>query len=90
VSHENGFDKFIVTITVPEHTESIIALQEVESRSFKEISGFLKYDLAFVVFKKGSTQEVASSERCSRMIGRSQRVETPLDAGEYVVHVGEQ
>jgi hypothetical protein len=75
---------------VPEHTESIIALQEVESRSFKEINGFLKYDLAFVVFKKGCSKAVATSERCLRMISRSQRVEISLDAGDYVVHVGEQ
>jgi hypothetical protein len=78
-----------VTISVPENTDALITLQQVDSRAFQEISGYVDYDLSFIVFKKGSTKEVASSQSCLRWQARGQVAEVELESGEYVVHVSE-
>jgi hypothetical protein len=64
----------------------VIVLQQVDKRYFDEISGSVAYDFEFVVFKKGSKEEYASSTRIKRQ-NRSINVEVHLEAGDYVVHV---
>lgn len=64
----------------------MIVLQQVDKRYFDEISGYVAYDFEFVVFKKGSKEEYASSTRIKRW-SRSRNVEVHLEAGDYVVHV---
>jgi hypothetical protein len=49
----------------------------------------MAYDLSFTLFKKGSTKEVVSSQSSLRWEARGQSAEVELDAGEYVLHVGE-
>ncbi|KAG9054724.1 hypothetical protein FS842_004317 [Serendipita sp. 407] len=74
------------TIKVPEDTPAVIVLQQLDTRYFQEISGYLRYSFEFVVFKKGSKEEYASSGGPARYT-RSQSTEVHLEAGEYVVHV---
>jgi hypothetical protein len=63
-------------------------LQQVDKRYFDEVSGSVSYDFEFVVFKKGSKEEYASSTRITRWC-RSRNVEVHLEAGDYVVHVSQ-
>jgi hypothetical protein len=64
----------------------VIVLQQVDNRYFNEISGSVEYDFEFVVFKKGSKEEYASSTRIMHG-SRSRNVEVHLEAGDYVAHV---
>lgn len=74
------------TISVPENTPAVIVLQQADRRYFEEISGYLVFAFDFVLFKKGSKEEIASSVRTQGW-ARGQSVEVNLEAGEYVVHV---
>ncbi|KAG8833691.1 hypothetical protein FRC17_010223 [Serendipita sp. 399] len=74
------------TIKVPTDTPAVIVLQQLDTRYFQEISGYLRYSFEFVVFKRGSKEEYASSGGPARHT-RSRSTEVHLEAGEYVVHV---
>ncbi|PVF93390.1 cysteine proteinase [Serendipita vermifera] len=74
------------TIHVDAPTPAVIVLQQLDTRSFQEISGTVSYDFDFVVFKKGSKRVYASS--AYNFFGtRSRNAELNLEAGDYVVHV---
>jgi hypothetical protein len=61
-------------------------LQQVDTRYFDEVSGFMEFNFDFVIFKKGSNDEYASSMGGMNWC-RSRGIEVDLEAGEYVVHV---
>jgi hypothetical protein len=61
-------------------------LQQVDARYFDEVSGFMEFNFDFVIFKKGSNEEYASSMGGMNWC-RSRSIEVDLEAGEYVVHV---
>ncbi|CAG8710970.1 2976_t:CDS:2, partial [Acaulospora colombiana] len=64
---------------------SFIVLQQLDRRSFREISSTIKYDFDFVVFKKGSKRVYAKS--AYNFFGnRSRNAEVDLEPGDYVVH----
>jgi hypothetical protein len=75
-----------VTIHVDAPTAAVIVLQQLDTRSFKEISGTVEYDFDFVVYKKGSKRIYASSTY-NTFGSRSRNAEVDLEAGDYVVHV---
>ncbi|PVF93386.1 cysteine proteinase [Serendipita vermifera] len=74
------------TIHVDNHTPAVIVLQQLDRRSFREISSTLQYNFDFVVFKKGSKKVYAKS--AYNFFGnRSRNAEVDLEPGDYVVHV---
>ncbi|PVF93387.1 cysteine proteinase [Serendipita vermifera] len=74
------------TIHVNGRTPAIIALQQLDRRSFRELSSTMQYDFDFVIFKKGLKRVYAKSTY--ELFGnRSRNVEVDLEPGDYVVHV---
>ncbi|KAG8903529.1 hypothetical protein FRB99_003160 [Tulasnella sp. 403] len=74
------------SITIPKKTFSVIVLAQQDTRYFSAISGYAAWSLDFVVFKKGSSEPLATASH-NRYWGRSVQMEIELDEGEYVVHV---
>jgi hypothetical protein len=71
---------------VDEATPAVIVLQQLDTRSFREISSSMEYTFDFIVFKKGSKRVYAASGYSFSGM-RSKNCEVELDAGDYVVHV---
>jgi hypothetical protein len=65
----------------------MIVLSQLDTRYFRDISGRSRWSLDFVVYKQGETEAIAESLH-ARYFSRSVNLEIPLEAGEYVVHVG--
>jgi hypothetical protein len=82
----NTHPPITVTIHVDDFTPAIIVLQQLDRRSFREVSSTMQYDFDFVVFKKGSKRVYAKS--AYNFFGnRSRNAEVDLEPGDYVVHV---
>ncbi|KAG8989285.1 hypothetical protein FRB90_002328, partial [Tulasnella sp. 427] len=74
------------TISVADQTEAVICLAQMDTRYFQELSGMYAYRLDFTLYKKGDTVPLGHSEG-SQNGRRSVKMQTVLDAGEYVVQV---
>jgi len=81
-----SFGDVSFTFTIPARSPCIIVLAQVDSRYFKEISGYSQWSLEFALFARGGSEPLAESTH-SIFWGRSVNLEIELDAGEYVVHV---
>ncbi|KAG8847748.1 hypothetical protein FRB91_011448 [Serendipita sp. 411] len=84
--HVAAWGHISFTISVEKATPALIVLQRVDQRSFDDIASPLWIDFDFVVFKKGSPKQYASSIRRNRY-HRGRNTEVDLEPGEYVVHV---
>jgi hypothetical protein len=76
-----------VTFSLPSSSPAVIVLQQLDTRYFRGLTGPSTWQFDFVVFKRGQKEPVASSVKTSFWC-RSVSLEVPLEAGEYVVHVG--
>ncbi|KAH7100356.1 cysteine proteinase [Auriculariales sp. MPI-PUGE-AT-0066] len=74
------------TFSIPQRTNCVIVLAQVDSRYFKDISGYSQWSLEFSLFERGGTEPIGESVH-SVFWTRSVATELELDAGDYVVHV---
>lgn len=74
------------TISIPKPTFAIIVLAQLDSRYFKEISGYSQWSLEFMLFKKDDNEPLGVSVHGS-FWGRSVNLELDLEEGDYVVQV---
>lgn len=74
------------TFSVPRATFAVIVLAQLDSRSFREISGYSQWSLEFLLFRKDDPEPLGFSVH-SHFWGRSVNLEMDLEEGEYVVHV---
>ncbi|KAG9051227.1 hypothetical protein FS837_010514 [Tulasnella sp. UAMH 9824] len=74
------------TISVDSTTEAVICLAQMDTRYFQELSGMYEYRLDFTLYRKGETIPIGHS--LGNQNGRrSVKMQTVLEAGEYVVQV---
>ena len=74
----------IGTFTITEKTPTVIVLQQIDTRYFRDHSGWLAYLFDFVLFKKGSKEPIARPVKTSPL-NRSVSIEIELEPGDYVV-----
>ncbi|KAJ3475010.1 hypothetical protein NLI96_g12118 [Meripilus lineatus] len=72
------------TFTITEKTPTVIVLQQIDTRYFRDHSGWLAYLFDFVLFKKGSKEPIARPVKTSPL-NRSVSIEIDLEPGDYVV-----
>ena len=65
---------------------TIIALSQLDSRYFDDISGFSKWTIDFVVYKRGD-KEITGVSFYAIAMTRSVTCELHLEAGEYIIFV---
>ncbi|KAG9120537.1 hypothetical protein FRC07_003926 [Ceratobasidium sp. 392] len=77
------------TLSVTEDTPAVIVLSQLDSRYFSEISGYHKWSVDFVIYRKGApADEPYTRSTHHELWRRSVNVELDnLEAGDYVVHV---
>lgn len=75
-----------VTISVTEHTPSVIVLSRNNKRHFEQLDGPYAWSLDFTLFRKGEDEPLGSSGH-DMYCTRSVTMEIDLEPGEYVVHV---
>lgn len=73
-----------VTISLPSPSSTIIALSQPDTRYFKNLEGKYTWSFDFVLFKKGQTESLGSSN--TKFDPRNTTLKINLDAGDYVVH----
>lgn len=73
------------TFTITEETPTVIVLQQIDNRYFRDHSGWLVYHFDFVLFKKGSKEPIARPVK-TEPLSRSVILEVKLEPGDYVVH----
>ncbi|KAB5590082.1 hypothetical protein CTheo_6472 [Ceratobasidium theobromae] len=84
-----GFGDVSFTISVTESTPAVIVLSQLDDRYYREISGYSKWSLDFVIYRKGAPADrpLARSPH-SLFWRRSVNIELNcLEVGEYVIHV---
>src|ERR1700691_833120 len=77
---------FIVTFSIPKHTETILVLSQSDDRFYSSIASAAKWSFDFKLFKVGSKEVVGSSTH-SIAPARSVMMRLELSPGDYVVQV---
>jgi len=73
---------FKFTLNKPSFT--IISLSQLDTRYFQEISGNSKWNIDFVLYKRGET-EITGVSYYAHIMVRSVTTELNLEAGEYII-----
>ncbi|KAF8325765.1 uncharacterized protein EI90DRAFT_3071680, partial [Cantharellus anzutake] len=74
------------TFTLPSSSAVVIVLSQLDKRYFEAVAGMYHWSLDFRLYKKGSSDLLATSSH-STFYSRSVNTELTLEGGEYVVHV---
>ena len=77
---------FSVSFVLNKPSFTIISLSQLDTRYFEEISGHSKWNIDFVVYKRGD-KEITGVSYYASVTSRSVTCELDLKAGEYIVFV---
>ena len=77
---------FSVSFVLNTPSFTIISLSQLDTRYFEEISGLSKWNIDFVVYKRGD-KEITGVSYYAIVQSRSVTCELNLEAGEYIVFV---
>ena len=78
--------EFSVSFVLNKASFTIISLSQLDTRYFEDISGVSKWNIDFVVYKRGD-KEITGVSYYAFVLSRSVTCELNLEAGEYIVFV---
>jgi hypothetical protein len=84
---DSTISRFTVTFSIPEQTETILVLSQLDARFFRGVASAAEWSFDFKLFKVGSKEAMGSSTH-STMLPRSVTLRVALPPGDYVVQVG--
>ncbi len=79
---------FLVTFSLANPSPTVIALSKYDIRYFRDIQGPCIWNIDFIIAKEGEKEALAESSY-SFFYTRSVSIELNLEAGNYVILVGE-
>jgi hypothetical protein len=78
---------FTVTFSIPERTETIVVLSQLDACYFRSVASAAEWSFDFKLFKVGSKEAMGSSTH-STMLPRSVTLRVTLPPGDYNAQVG--